>query len=44
MPLTAVFCFFLGTIRTCQKFLVRYNTQQLHRMLPKCKNEGKGFH
>nr|XP_020446188.1 ribonuclease P/MRP protein subunit POP5 [Monopterus albus] len=28
-----------GTIRTCQKFLVRYNTQQLHRMLPKCKNE-----
>ncbi|KAK2902434.1 hypothetical protein Q8A73_012180 [Channa argus] len=29
-----------GTIRTCQKFLVRYNTQQLHRILPKCKNEG----
>ncbi|XP_068559755.1 ribonuclease P/MRP protein subunit POP5 isoform X1 [Cebidichthys violaceus] len=28
-----------GTIRTCQKFLIRYNTQQLHRMLPKCKNE-----
>ncbi|XP_029019535.1 ribonuclease P/MRP protein subunit POP5 [Betta splendens] len=28
-----------GTIRTCQKFLVRYNTQQLHRMLPKCRNE-----
>ncbi|XP_042372802.1 ribonuclease P/MRP protein subunit POP5-like, partial [Plectropomus leopardus] len=28
-----------GTIRTCQKFLVRYNTQQLCRMLPKCKNE-----
>ncbi|KAM4616522.1 ribonuclease P/MRP protein subunit POP5 [Polymixia lowei] len=28
-----------GTIRTCQKFLVRYNTQQLHRMLPKCKSE-----
>ncbi|XP_037537155.1 ribonuclease P/MRP protein subunit POP5 isoform X1 [Nematolebias whitei] len=28
-----------GTIRTCQKFLVRYNTQQLRRMLPKCKNE-----
>ncbi|XP_028269335.1 ribonuclease P/MRP protein subunit POP5 [Parambassis ranga] len=28
-----------GTIRTCQKFLIRYNTQQLHRMLPRCKNE-----
>ncbi|KAK2837625.1 hypothetical protein Q5P01_014837 [Channa striata] len=28
-----------GTIRTCQKFLVRYNTQQLHRIIPKCKNE-----
>ncbi|XP_049895649.1 ribonuclease P/MRP protein subunit POP5-like isoform X1 [Epinephelus moara] len=28
-----------GTIRTCQKFLIRYNTQQLHRMLPNCKNE-----
>ncbi|MED6291725.1 hypothetical protein CHARACLAT_026537 [Characodon lateralis] len=28
-----------GTIRTCQRFLIRYNTQQLHRMLPKCKNE-----
>uniref|UniRef100_A0A3P8VVH2 Ribonuclease P/MRP protein subunit POP5 n=1 Tax=Cynoglossus semilaevis TaxID=244447 RepID=A0A3P8VVH2_CYNSE len=28
-----------GTIRTCQKFLIRYNTQQLHRLLPKCKNE-----
>ncbi|XP_032434078.1 ribonuclease P/MRP protein subunit POP5 [Xiphophorus hellerii] len=28
-----------GTIRTCQKFLIRYNTRQLHRMLPKCKNE-----
>ncbi|CAJ1068142.1 ribonuclease P/MRP protein subunit POP5 [Xyrichtys novacula] len=28
-----------GTIRTCQKFLVKYNTQQLHRMLPKCKSE-----
>lgn len=34
---------FPGTIRTCQKFLIRYNKQQLHRMLPKCKNEGKGF-
>ncbi|CAL8343383.1 unnamed protein product [Lota lota] len=28
-----------GTIRTCQKFLIRYNTQQLHRMLPKCKTQ-----
>ncbi|XP_037632563.1 ribonuclease P/MRP protein subunit POP5 [Sebastes umbrosus] len=28
-----------GTIRTCQKFLIRYNTQQLQRMLPKCKDE-----
>ncbi|KAL0979518.1 hypothetical protein UPYG_G00186090 [Umbra pygmaea] len=28
-----------GTIRTCQKFLVRYNTQQLHRMLPLCHSE-----
>ncbi|XP_029916428.1 ribonuclease P/MRP protein subunit POP5 [Myripristis murdjan] len=28
-----------GTIRTCQKFLIRYNTQQLHRMLPQCKSE-----
>ncbi|XP_026177075.1 ribonuclease P/MRP protein subunit POP5 [Mastacembelus armatus] len=28
-----------GTIRTCQKFLVQYNTRQLHQMLPKCKNE-----
>ncbi|XP_061672451.1 ribonuclease P/MRP protein subunit POP5 isoform X2 [Syngnathoides biaculeatus] len=28
-----------GTIRTCQKFLVRYNTRQLYRMLPDCKNE-----
>ncbi|XP_054629627.1 ribonuclease P/MRP protein subunit POP5 [Dunckerocampus dactyliophorus] len=28
-----------GTIRTCQKFLVRYNTRQLHRMLPNCHNE-----
>ncbi|XP_060927730.1 ribonuclease P/MRP protein subunit POP5 [Limanda limanda] len=28
-----------GTIRTFQKFLIRYNTQQLHRMLPKCKDE-----
>ncbi|XP_054906636.1 ribonuclease P/MRP protein subunit POP5 [Poeciliopsis prolifica] len=28
-----------GTIRTCQKFLIRYNTRQLHRMLPKCKDE-----
>ncbi|KAM9361069.1 ribonuclease P/MRP protein subunit POP5 [Symphorus nematophorus] len=28
-----------GTIRTCQKFLIQYNKQQLHRMLPKCKNK-----
>lgn len=28
-----------GTIRTCQKFLIRYNTQQLHRLLPQCKSE-----
>uniref|UniRef100_A0A3Q3WA68 Ribonuclease P/MRP protein subunit POP5 n=1 Tax=Mola mola TaxID=94237 RepID=A0A3Q3WA68_MOLML len=27
-----------GTIRTCQKFLIRYNKQQLHQMLPKCKD------
>ncbi|XP_015250582.1 PREDICTED: ribonuclease P/MRP protein subunit POP5 [Cyprinodon variegatus] len=34
-----IYCTMSGTIRTCQKFLIRYNTQQLHRMLPKCKNE-----
>ncbi|KAM3611017.1 uncharacterized protein V6R79_012420 [Siganus canaliculatus] len=28
-----------GTIRTCQKFLIQYNKQQLHRMLSKCKNK-----
>ncbi|CAL1616351.1 unnamed protein product [Knipowitschia caucasica] len=28
-----------GTIRTCQKFLIRYNAHQLRRMLPKCKSE-----
>ncbi|XP_030274085.1 ribonuclease P/MRP protein subunit POP5-like [Sparus aurata] len=28
-----------GTIRTCQKFLIRYNKQQLHRMLPTCKTK-----
>ncbi|KAM6930762.1 ribonuclease P/MRP protein subunit POP5 [Xenentodon cancila] len=28
-----------GTIRTCQKFLIQYNTRQLHRLLPKCKTE-----
>ncbi|XP_056132161.1 ribonuclease P/MRP protein subunit POP5 [Lampris incognitus] len=33
-----------GTIRTCQKFLVQYNTRQLHRMLPKCKSEGEKLH
>ncbi|XP_056448497.1 ribonuclease P/MRP protein subunit POP5 [Gadus chalcogrammus] len=33
-----------GTIRTCQKFLVRYNTQQLHRMLPQCKTTDEKTH
>lgn len=33
--------FLPGTIRTCQKFLIRYNKQQLHQMLPKCKNKGE---
>ncbi|XP_051525961.1 ribonuclease P/MRP protein subunit POP5 [Myxocyprinus asiaticus] len=28
-----------GTIRTCQKFLARYNRQQLHRMLLDCKTD-----
>ncbi|XP_055017337.1 ribonuclease P/MRP protein subunit POP5 isoform X2 [Boleophthalmus pectinirostris] len=28
-----------GTIRTCQKFLIRYNAHQLRRMLPKCKSD-----
>lgn len=28
-----------GTIRTCQKFLIRYNAQQLRRMLTICKND-----
>ncbi|KAK7933936.1 hypothetical protein WMY93_004832 [Mugilogobius chulae] len=28
-----------GTIRTCQKFLIRYNAHQLRRMLPKCKSQ-----
>lgn len=32
-----------GTMRTCQKFLIQYNKQQLHRMLPKCKNKGRFF-
>ena len=41
--LMRVFSLPTGTIRTCQKFLIRYNTQQLHRMLPKCKNEGEWF-
>lgn len=27
-----------GTIRTCQKFLIRYNKQQLHRLLNNCTN------
>ncbi|XP_062855661.1 ribonuclease P/MRP protein subunit POP5 [Trichomycterus rosablanca] len=30
-----------GTIRTCQKFLVRYGRQQLCRMLPLCKTEAE---
>ncbi|XP_026851853.2 ribonuclease P/MRP protein subunit POP5 [Electrophorus electricus] len=30
-----------GTIRTCQKFLVRYSRQQLCRMLPHCKTEAE---
>ncbi|XP_028313234.1 ribonuclease P/MRP protein subunit POP5 [Gouania willdenowi] len=33
-----------GTIQTCQKFLIKYNTQQLHRMLPNCKNEEEKEH
>lgn len=32
-----------GTIRTCQKFLVKYNKQQLNRMLLDCKTDGKFF-
>ncbi|KAK6476365.1 UNVERIFIED_CONTAM: hypothetical protein FKN15_067506 [Acipenser sinensis] len=28
-----------GTIRTCQRFLIRYNRQQLLRMLPGCQSE-----
>ncbi|XP_075881698.1 ribonuclease P/MRP protein subunit POP5 [Nelusetta ayraudi] len=28
-----------GTIRTCQKFLIQYNKQQLHRMLPTIKDK-----
>ncbi|KAK9970385.1 hypothetical protein ABG768_026331 [Culter alburnus] len=28
-----------GTIRTCQKFLVKYNKQQLNRMLLDCKTD-----
>jgi len=32
-----------GTIRTCQKFLVKYNRQQLDRMLLDCKTDGKLF-
>ncbi|XP_073675839.1 ribonuclease P/MRP protein subunit POP5 [Garra rufa] len=30
-----------GTIRTCQKFLVKYNKQQLHRMLLDCKTDAE---
>ncbi|XP_021268440.1 ribonuclease P/MRP protein subunit POP5 isoform X2 [Numida meleagris] len=30
---------FTGTIRTCQKFLIRYNRRQLLLLLQKCTNE-----
>ncbi|XP_056102582.1 ribonuclease P/MRP protein subunit POP5 [Rhinichthys klamathensis goyatoka] len=30
-----------GTIRTCQKFLVKYNRQQLDRMLLDCKTDAE---
>lgn len=30
-----------GTIRTCQKFLIQYNTTQLLRLLQNCTNEGE---
>ncbi|KAL6456355.1 hypothetical protein MHYP_G00348980 [Metynnis hypsauchen] len=30
-----------GTIKTCQKFLVRYGRQQLCRMLPHCKTQAE---
>ncbi|KAK2898852.1 hypothetical protein QQF64_031824 [Cirrhinus molitorella] len=30
-----------GTIRTCQKFLVKYNKQQLHRMLLDCRTDAE---
>ncbi|XP_043102201.1 ribonuclease P/MRP protein subunit POP5 [Puntigrus tetrazona] len=30
-----------GSIRTCQKFLVKYNRQQLHRLLPDCKTDAE---
>ncbi|XP_067268666.1 ribonuclease P/MRP protein subunit POP5 [Pseudorasbora parva] len=30
-----------GTIRTCQKFLVKYNRHQLNRMLLDCKNDAE---
>ncbi|XP_039627647.1 ribonuclease P/MRP protein subunit POP5 [Polypterus senegalus] len=30
-----------GTIRTCQKFLIGYNKQQLLRKLPACKSEAE---
>ncbi|CAG02499.1 unnamed protein product, partial [Tetraodon nigroviridis] len=41
LPAALEVCVIPGTIRTCQKFLIQYNKQQLHRMLPKCKNKGK---
>uniref|UniRef100_W5M4X9 Ribonuclease P/MRP protein subunit POP5 n=1 Tax=Lepisosteus oculatus TaxID=7918 RepID=W5M4X9_LEPOC len=28
-----------GTIRTCQKFLIRYNARQIQRLLPQCRSE-----
>ncbi|MBN3306852.1 POP5 protein, partial [Amia calva] len=28
-----------GTIRTLQKFLIRYNTRQIQRLLPHCRTE-----
>lgn len=41
-PNELVHLFSTGTIRTCQKFLIQYNKQQLHRMLPMCKDKGEG--
>ncbi|XP_063313128.1 ribonuclease P/MRP protein subunit POP5 [Pelobates fuscus] len=30
-----------GTIRTCQKFLIQYNKQQLHLLLTKCTSDAE---